>query len=231
MPCVTTRAPKDPGFDRELELLAAFSVVAFVDEVGRGCAAGPVSCGAVLLTAPTPPPPGLRDSKLLSPARRRALVPVITDWAADSAVGHAWPEEIDDLGLTAALRLAALRALRTFAPPPTAVLLDGSHNWLHDNSSEQAESAAGSGPEVFTMVKADLQCAAVAAASILAKVERDDLMVLADGLYPGYEFATHKGYLTPQHVDALQRLGPAPIHRRSWSVRGVAGFHGTRRAH
>lgn len=211
----TATSSREPGFDRELELLASHPIVGFVDEVGRGCAAGPVSCGVVVLTDPAPPPAGLRDSKLLSPARRRSLLPAIADWAAASAVGHSTAEEIDEIGLTAALRLAATRALDLTGLHPAVVLLDGSHDWL-------------TGPdttfEVFTMVKADLRCAAVAAASILAKVERDELMVTADATFPGYGFAEHKGYLTAAHLEALQRLGPSDLHRRSWNVRGVEGF-------
>jgi ribonuclease HII len=211
----TSSNPREPGFDRELELLASYPVVGFVDEVGRGCAAGPVTCGVVVLTDPTPPPAGLRDSKLLSPARRRSLLPSITDWAAAAAVGHVSAAEIDEIGLTAALRLAATRALSLIEVQPAAVLLDGSHDWL---------TGPGAGFEVFTMVKADLRCAAVAAASILAKVERDDLMVAADATCPGYGFGEHKGYLTAAHLEALQRLGPSELHRRSWNVRGVEGF-------
>lgn len=178
-----------------------------MDEVGRGALAGPVTVGVVVVdlesrSAPT----GVRDSKLLAPAVREALVPKLRRWARAYAVGHAEPEEIDAYGIIAALRLAGHRALASLAAVPTCVLLDGNHDWLtgrtvpepaDDEGLFPIEAVARAripaprvelavDPVVHTMIKADLRCAAVAAASVLAKVERDRIMVERARHFPGY---------------------------------------------
>ncbi len=218
-------APVDPTLDEERTLLAAGATrVAGVDEVGRGALAGPVSVGIVVVDATvTAPPAGVRDSKDLSPVRRTALVPAIGEWATASAVGHAAPAEVDAYGLTGALRLAGHRALARIGDPvPDVVLLDGHHDWL--TVPDQHDLLAAGHPDlvavrrVVTRVKADRQCAAVAAASVLAKVARDALMAVLAVDHPGYGWERNKGYASPEHQDAIRRLGPSPLHRLSWNL-------------
>ena len=225
-----------PTLELETELArAGHRFVAGMDEVGRGALAGPASVGLAVLDlermaggAPSDPPPwhGVRDSKALSPARRAALAPTIAAWAAGTAVGHAQPREIDELGINAALRLAGLRALkavRAAGVPVDALILDGSYNWLNAPAVlGQAEDPVELPAVVHTLVKADAQCVSVAAASILAKVERDALMTALPD--PGYAWAANKGYASAAHVDGLARLGASEQHRRSWRLPGVDRF-------
>ena len=200
----------------------AQGLLAAVDEVGRGALAGPVSAGVVLIDLDTrSAPQGVRDSKLLSAAAREALVPRIRRWAVDSAVGHASNDEIDEVGIIAALRLAARRALEELQGRGLVaahVLLDGSHDWLTPPAATLFDADEWTPPAVTTRVKADLTCAAVAAASVLAKVERDAIMVAADAAMPGYGWAANKGYAAADHRDALAAIGPSPFHRRSWNL-------------
>src|SRR5215469_11970068 len=194
------------GYEIERELAAAgFARVAGVDEVGRGAWAGPVVVCAVIARAGFPAPPeGLTDSKRLTARRRAQLAAELPAWAECYAIGAASHEEIDALGMTAALRRAAVRALDGLAAPrPGAVLLDGSHDYI------------GRPWPVRCAVKADLRSVSVAAASVLAKVHRDRLMA---GLgYPEFAFAENAGYPSPAHQAALAALGPTPEHRLSWS--------------
>lgn len=205
---------------------AGSGLVAGIDEVGRGALSGPATVGVVVVGEATPSAPrGVRDSKLLSPAVRQMLAPRIRRWAVASAVGHASPAEVDALGIIGALRLAGRRALGALPVAPDMVLLDGSHDYL--TPPEQPSLLADDDglapvPPVQALVKADLRCAAVAAASILAKTERDAIMVDLAGAHPAYGWAVNKGYATPDHIDALTRLGPTEHHRRSWRLPGVA---------
>ncbi len=202
--------PGRPSLTHERRAMrAGAGAVAGIDEVGRGALAGPVTVGIVLVTGTTPTAPtGLRDSKELTAPQREALAPRIRRWAAACAVAHAWPQEIDDLGLTAALRLAAGRARAALGAEPAHYLLDGSHNYLGV-------------PAVTTRVKADRDCSSVAAASVLAKVARDQLMrELADGDDP-YDWRNNKGYSAPGHLTGLLRHGPTVLHRLSWRLPGV----------
>lgn len=236
--------------EREL-LRDGCTTVAGIDEVGRGAIAGPVSVGVAVVTAGTRTAPrGLRDSKLLSPAQRVALFPRLDRWVAARAVGRSGPDEIDRWGLTTALRLAALRALSQVGPVD-AVILDGSHDWLSAPAVRTAATPAepelaldldltrgvddpdptpGSVPwpvvvvpRVHVMVKADLRCSSVAAASVLAKVTRDAEMVQLAGEADPYGWAVNKGYTTPAHADAVRRLGLCEQHRRSWRVAAAQG--------
>lgn len=195
-------------------------------------------------------PEGLRDSKQLSPARRQALVEPCRAWARDSAVGHASAQEVDRWGIVGALRLAGRRALAQVAGrghAPRVVLLDGSHDWLStpptdlltdwdrgvgagldDGGERRGGPQPGDDAEldwqdlaVITQVKADATCAVVAAASVLAKVERDALMCALDD--PGYDWAANKGYASAQHRQALARLGASDEHRRTWHLPGLRG--------
>ncbi|MEE6272720.1 ribonuclease HII [Georgenia wangjunii] len=203
-------------------------LVAGMDEVGRGALAGPVSVGVAVVDEATGRHPGaLRDSKLISAAIREELCGPIRAWCTGAAVGHASPAEIDAVGIIAALRLAGTRALAALAAEglvPDVVVLDGIHDWLTPPAQEDlfavVPDAAGAAPlvPVRTQVKADLTCAVVAAASVLAKCERDAMMVELDAEHPAYGWAANKGYGAAWHVDALRRLGPSPLHRRSWRL-------------
>lgn len=187
-----------------------------MDEVGRGSPAGPVHVGLVVVVEEVGhPPPGIRDSKLLTPGARERLVPRIEVWAAEWAIGRAEPVEIDALGLTGALRLAGTRALEQLTEPPDTVLLDGNYDWLTEGDRS---GASGGRPEVCTRVKADLTCTSVAAASILAKVARDAVMVDLAEEYPGYGWEANKGYATEGHFAAIRSLGTTPHHRHSWRL-------------
>ncbi len=203
-------------------LRAGHRLVAGMDEVGRGALAGPVSVGVVVVDIATGTAPrGVRDSKLLRPAVREALVPRLRRWAVSCAVGHAQPEEIDAHGIVAALRLAGHRALVALPERPDVVLLDGSHDWLTPPAPGTGPVRLpdlGGCPPVTTLVKADLRCAAVAAASVLAKVERDAVMVHRSGDHPGYGWRENKGYAAPEHSAALRSLGACSQHRRSWNL-------------
>jgi ribonuclease HII len=239
-----------PTLREERRLLrTGHTLVAGMDEVGRGALAGPVTVGVVVVdldvgTAPN----GVRDSKLLAPAAREALVPRLRRWARAWAVGHAEPEEIDAYGIIAGLRLAGRRALAQLPDLPGCVLLDGNYDWLtlrpavapppEEEALFALECPPGparparlpappvpldADPMVHTMIKADLRCAAVAAASVLAKVERDGIMVRRARDFPGYSWEENKGYSAPEHGQALRQLGPCAQHRRSWSLPGQGG--------
>lgn len=211
-------------FERSL-LRDGFASLAGSDEVGRGALCGPVTVGMVLITAATrTAPQGVRDSKLLTPEARRRLVPRIQRWATSYGVGHASPAEIDQYGLMTALRLAGHRALVQLSDEPAAVLLDGNHDYLslpEQISLLDPPLVLDVVPPVVTMIKADLRCAAVAAASILAKTARDEIMVGLANEFPDYGWADNKGYSAPEHIAALAALGPTPHHRVSWSLPGV----------
>ncbi|UFU08401.1 ribonuclease HII [Ruania halotolerans] len=191
-----------------------------MDEVGRGALAGPVSVGVAVVDASTGRiPAGLRDSKLLRPMARERLQAPIRRWSHASAVGHASAAEIDRIGIIAALRLAGTRALSTLAEngcEPGVVLLDGSHDWL--TTPPHLPRPERPTPPVRTQVKADLRCAVVAAASVLAKCERDAMLVAAHETYPMYGWAGNKGYSAPEHLAALAEHGACAMHRRSWAL-------------
>ena len=211
-------------------------VLAGMDEVGRGALAGPVTVGVVVIDESCPTAPqGVRDSKLLAPHARERMVPRIERWALASAVGHASADEIDEIGIIAALRLAGCRALEAAGVVPDLVILDGNHDWLTAPEDVGLLAFAHDGPAttppVTTMIKADLKCSSVAAASVLAKVTRDRIMVDlgAQEPYAGFGWVENKGYAAPEHLDALRRLGPCELHRRSWRLPGTMGEddHGT----
>ncbi|MFV0127393.1 ribonuclease HII [Streptomyces sp. HMX112] len=199
--------PPTHTVERSIRATTGAKIVAGVDEVGRGAWAGPVTvCAAV--TGLRRPPDGLTDSKLLTPKRRTALAGELEKWVTSHALGHASPEEIDELGMTAALRLAAVRALDALPVRPDAVILDGKHDYL--------------GPpwRVRTVIKGDQSCVAVAAASVIAKVRRDAMMAELEAesaSYVPFGFAANAGYPSPVHKAALREWGPTPYHRLSWS--------------
>jgi ribonuclease HII len=177
--------------------------VAGVDEVGRGPLAGPVVAAAVVLD-PGRPIEGLRDSKRCTPRQRRVLARVIRSRAVAWAVSGVGPRRVDRLNVLEATWQAMRRALGQLAVTPGLVLVDG-----------RLRIPALPWPQ-RAIVRGDDRCASVAAASILAKVARDAVMVRAGRRYPGYGFDRHKGYATASHLAALARLGPCPFHRRSF---------------
>lgn len=196
------------------------TLIACVDEVGRGALAGPVTVGVVLLSRDTRRAPrGIRDSKLLSARAREELLPKIEEWVSASAVGHATAQEIDDVGIMTSLRMAALRALADLPAAPNAILLDGSHDFL----SGQRQGVLWGGeeitvPQVTTVVRGDLRCTGIACASILAKCARDALMTEVARAHPCFDWERNKGYGTREHLEAIARYGPSPEHRRSWRL-------------
>jgi len=206
-------------------------VLAGMDEVGRGALAGPVTVGVVVIDETCrSAPQGVKDSKLLAPQARERMVPRIERWALAHAVGHASADEIDAIGIIAALRLAGCRALDAVAAGgirPDLVILDGNHDWLTSPQDVGllafAHEERVATPQVTTMIKADLKCSSVAAASVLAKVTRDRIMVDLGGNdpYSGYGWVENKGYAAPEHLDALRRLGASELHRRSWRLPGT----------
>src|SRR5665647_2034292 len=209
---------------------AGHRLLAGMDEVGRGALAGPVSVGVVVIDdVCRSAPVGVKDSKLLSHQMRERMVPKIQGWATAYAVGHASPGEIDRYGIMVALRLAGTRALAALPVIPDLVILDGNYDWLTEPERvgllgllEGGDDLAPCVP-VMTMVKADMSCSSVAAASVLAKVERDAMMVALAAEVPGYAWELNKGYFAPEHVAALETHGPSVHHRRSWRLPGVSG--------
>ncbi|MGQ4537882.1 ribonuclease HII [Dermabacteraceae bacterium P7074] len=190
-----------------------------LDEVGRGALAGPVAVGACLVdTELAQFPAGIRDSKLLTPKRRLALAEQIPQ-CAPCTVGMAEPGEIDELGITRALALAAKRALAGLGEEALrgvdAILLDGSHDWL--------SAYGGSLPAPVTVrPKADRDCLSVAAASVVAKVARDELMVTLAARHPHYAWESNKGYGSAVHRQAILEHGVSEQHRVSWNLGGAA---------
>lgn len=185
-----------------------------MDEVGRGAIAGPVAVGLSIVDADTrTAPEGLKDSKLLPEPKREELQPKVARWSRYAAVGMASNERIEQIGIIAALGLAARRAIDAIREQGVdlsgaVVLLDGAHDWL---------SPAIDGAIPVTMrVKADRTCAAVAAASVLAKVQRDRLMIDSDAVHPGYVWTSNKGYASAEHYAGIERVGASPLHRWSW---------------
>jgi ribonuclease HII len=181
--------------------------IAGVDEAGRGPLAGPVFAAAVILD-PERPIAGIADSKALTETQRDALAPLIRERALAWSVAMADAAEIDAINILQATFLAMRRALMGLCIAPTHVQVDGN----------RAPPLVGTGLEcsVETIVKGDSKVAAIGAASILAKTSRDALLIELDASYPGYGFAQHKGYPTPAHIKALRKLGPCPVHRKSF---------------
>jgi len=197
-----------PNLTEEHALRAAgYAHIAGIDEAGRGAWAGPVCAAAVVLPLGRDGLldllAGVRDSKQLSPARREALLTLINRVTEAVSVGWATPAEVDEIGIAPATRLAMARAVVQLDGQVDALLLD--YVRLPDLDLPQR-----------SLPKADVHCLSVAAASIVAKVTRDRLMAALDEEFPGYGLARHKGYGTPQHRQALARLGPSPVHRMSW---------------
>jgi len=220
-----------PSLKTESQLLAEGArYVIGIDEVGRGALAGPVAVGVALLDSHCPSyiagdwPSALADSKLMTPKSREATAPLVADWVSAYQVAYASAAEIDSVGIVAALVLAATRALdsllaswpdvASLVADGTIILLDGSHNWLAGHTGAFA---------VHHQTKADRDCVSVAAAALMAKVARDELMVELGAQHPLYGFENHKGYGAATHLDAIRGNGPSVQHRVTWLSRILAG--------
>ena len=198
---VTRRTVPSLAIERTLWAEGA-DVVVGVDEVGRGAWAGPISVGAAVLPRDRRVYK-IRDSKLLTEAERERIYDRVAGWCRAWAVGHASQAECDDLGMSAAQKLAAQRALDGLGVEPDEILVDGSWDFV----------GAGRARRV---VKGDATCLSIATASILAQVTRDRIMRAEAQHYPLYDFEYNKGYPCPRHKLALKAWGPSAIHRRTW---------------
>lgn len=192
-------------YERSLAAERDATVVLGLDEVGRGPLAGPVTVGAVAFPPDAPPIPGLNDSKQVRAECRPAIAQAVKDQALAWTVQCIGSDQIDAAGMTASLTLAFRRAIAAIESAGVAVdlvLLDG--NPLHLDERE------------VNVVKGDSRCASIAAASIVAKVERDELMERLDAEYPAYGFAANKGYASPAHIEVIKAHGLSPVHRASF---------------
>jgi len=198
-----------PSYRHERKLIAAgLRWVAGVDEVGRGPLAGPVGVGAVILD-PADLPKGLNDSKVLTAARREDLAEAIYAKAIAVSLAFASVDEIDRFNIRGATLLAMRRAVAALSIRPDYALIDG------------RDTPPGLLCPAHPIIGGDGLSLSIAAASIVAKVARDALMARLDRVHPGYGFARHAGYATPEHSAALLRLGPCPLHRRSFRPVGL----------
>jgi ribonuclease HII len=202
-PCWSWLPPRGPNVDDLFTFDVDAPGLAGVDEVGRGPLAGDVVAAAVILD-PDRPIEGLRDSKKLSESRREALADIIRERAMAWSIARATVDEIDSLNILQASLLAMHRAVAALEPQPEYVLVDGNRlpRWPYPSEP---------------VVKGDDRVPAIAAASILAKVQRDAELVNLAATYPGYGFASHKGYPTAAHLEALRTLGVTPAHRRTFA--------------
>lgn len=213
---------------------AGATIVAGIDEVGRGALAGPVTVGVCAVARCDAWPDGLADSKELSLAQRRAMADALvtfggTGFGVARAVGHSSPAEIDQHGIVGALRMAGMRALALIAERGIqidAILLDGKHDWLTPPPAtlfDELATASAAVPKVTMVIKGDNLCASIAAGSIIAKVERDELMAAAHSQHPHYGWASNMGYGAQTHLEAIRTHGPSALHRRSWKLPQMDG--------
>jgi ribonuclease HII len=212
-PAIRSKAPSLEAEQRWWD--AGYETVVGVDEVGRGAWAGPLTVGAVIVPQDRRIYK-IRDSKMLTEEEREALFDRIIEWVADWGVGHATPEECDRLGMSAAQKLAAARALAALQSPPGRVLVDGNWDFVGRGTTER-------------IIRGDATSLSIAAASIIAKVTRDRMMRDESAHFPAYRFESNKGYPCPVHTAALQVLGPSTIHRRSWAFMDGLPWPGVRR--
>jgi ribonuclease HII len=212
-----------PSLNLERELWAEGArFIIGMDEVGRGAIAGPVAVGVALLDSKDSRvdsawPSNLKDSKLLSEKARNEILIPVQSWVSGFSVGMASASEIDTKGIVQALALSAGRALdsllqdaslrQAIALDGAVIILDGSHNWL---------GARASGIPVIVRTKADRDCVSVAAASVISKVERDNMMIELASSHPEFGFAGHKGYASEAHISAIRSVGPSVQHRHTW---------------
>jgi len=207
---------KSPSLTVERDLWAAgHEIVVGMDEVGRGAWAGPLTVGAAVVPKDRRVYK-IRDSKMLTEIEREAMFDRISGWCSAWAIGHATQVECDELGMSAAQKLAAARALDGLGLVSDRIVVDG--NW----------DFVGRG-NTIRMVKADARCLSVAAASILAKVTRDRIMRAEAEHHPYWDFELNKGYPCPRHKAALRGMGPSAIHRRTWVFMEHQPWTGIRR--
>lgn len=212
-PSIRSRAP---GLVVERGLWAnGDRIIAGVDEVGRGSWAGPLTVAAAVV------PQGrriykIRDSKMLNENEREMLYERVANWCTAWGIGHASPEECDRLGMSAAQRLAAKRAIDGLGIVPDRILVDGRWDFVGTGNTKM-------------IVGGDATSLTIAAASILAKVTRDRMMRTMSSTFPGFDFDRNKGYPCPRHRAALSASGPTPIHRTSWSFMDDLPWSGVRR--
>ncbi len=207
-----------PTLRLERMLFKECDLIIALDEVGRGALAGPVAVGAAVMDAAGARrrvPDGLRDSKLITERRRPAMAERARGWVMASAVGWASADEIDQVGIMRALGLAASRAVQGVVDlgaslDRTLVVLDGNHDYVSRVHPEPLT--------VRTVVKGDRDCASVSAASVIAKVARDDLMVGLHPEHPDYQWDRNKGYASLEHRRAIRERGLSPLHRASWAI-------------
>ncbi len=190
------------NFYEKKAIRKGYRLVAGVDEAGRGPLAGPVVAAAVIFTYP-PPDIGIKDSKALTSAKRAVLLRPILQEASAVGIGMIWPVVIDELNIHRASLIAMERAISSLKERPQLLLIDGPF-------------PVTSGVPQLPIVKGDSKSVSIAAASIVAKVTRDLIMDGYHRLYPAYNFIKNKGYGTKEHLDALRRFGPSPIHRRTF---------------
>jgi ribonuclease HII len=209
-------AIEEDGYSR------GFTCIAGLDEVGRGPLAGPVVAAAVVLPRRFSHN-GIKDSKLLTAKQRETVAPVIRAQAQSWGIGVVEVEEIDRINILKASLLAMAKAFAALRPGPDFLLIDGNQQ-IPGEMLQIWNRTTGAPPQQKTIVKGDRLCLSIAAASILAKVARDEMMIELDAHYPQYGFAGHKGYGSAAHLEALRRFGPSPVHRRSFKpVREVCG--------
>lgn len=210
--------PVAPRLTLERRLLRERPIVIACDEVGRGALAGPVAVGAAVMDergARRRIPDGLRDSKLVPEPKRAEVAARANAWVQGSAIGWASAAEVDEVGIMRALGLAAIRALADlsahgFHTAEAIVILDGNYDYI---------TAAGArGLTVRPVIKADRDCASAAAASVIAKVARDALMIDLHDDLPAYNWVSNKGYASPDHREAIRTHGISPHHRASWAL-------------
>ncbi|CAI9386362.1 ribonuclease HII [Microbacterium sp. T2.11-28] len=207
-----------PRLTVERRLLKEHPLVIACDEVGRGALAGPVAVGAAVMDAAGARrrvPVGLRDSKLVAEHHRHDVAGRARQWVSASAVGWADAAEIDRVGIMRALGLAALRAIADLrvagiVPEDAVIILDGNYDYI--------TPAGGSGLRVQPIIKADRDCASASAASVIAKVARDDLMTGLHADLPVYQWSRNKGYASPEHRAAIRSHGLSAHHRASWAI-------------
>ena len=195
-----------PTFDEEERLIAqGYRLIAGIDEVGRGPLAGPVVAAAVILSLEERPSwlSLVRDSKQLTPSQRESIFDRVLESRIAFGVGVVSHEVIDERGIAPATRLAMRRAIEKLSTRPDYLLID----YMRLPGIRIPQKGVADGDSI---------CVSIAAASIVAKVTRDRLMVELDSQFPGYGLAQHKGYGTPEHLEALQKLGPCPIHRKTF---------------
>src|SRR3989344_6984958 len=188
------------------------TLVCGIDEVGRGCFAGPVVAGAVIFSPDSKVPDGIADSKLLKPSKREKLADEIKASALDFAIAEIDVETINEVGIGKATQLAFLNAVNCLKNYPEFFLIDAFHIQGLDKSIQNPIKAG------------DKLSVSIAAASIIAKVYRDELMSKLDGDFPGYGFARHKGYGTKDHRDAIGKLGLCDLHRKSFTLGKFIGI-------